>query len=522
MKKILVILYLLLASQYILNAQTFNVSIDTLHVNLKEIFRPASKVNLTHAVKYKNKYYCFFEERGLYSFKEEEKYFLILERDGTIFRNVKVPKDINNSVYYDFFIRNDSLLSKTYMDHFSFYFDLQNLEWLPINEVDDQVFEDENFKIKYLDFGEWGQTTWFIDKKNSKEYLLDYFGTIINKINSEYYLTTNSEVIMINDPSNLKVSNKNYYYEIVEKERKFHEGTNSIKGSKAIYRDSTIQPFSFEIPMQSIETSFVYKNQLFQLVTDSSKTYIARIENDSLISIQDIGPKFSTYNWYYSYRGNNLSNNGRFLKFKEGINTYGFVEIDNNKIDIHYLKHNIDSLRYIGSDGFEKLLDYVKNNIDNLSLEKANSIEKSLGGINLKSNKKGNAHNGYYPNEKNFKIEGTKEYIKVLDENIAQTTEYFYTSKNNLVKAIFIEWTQTQPYVVRDIIDFAFDEDPSIKNAFIEKFNEIRDIVTLRIGQELNKGTKNSNNVNWHSSEGINFKLYYNGNREIRMIIYKE
>lgn len=524
MKKIIPLLFFFLAFLSAVKAQTFDVSVDTLHLNLKEIIRPASKVDLTHALKYNDKYYCFFEERGLYSFKKEQKYFLIVSNEGAILKNVKVPKEINNTVYYDFFIRNDSLLAKTYMDHFSFYFDLRSLEWKQIEEVDDEVYEDDNFAIKYLDFGEWGQTTWFIDKKTKKEYLLGSSGTIVNKLNDKYYLTNDSKILMIDDPHYLEQSDKSCYYETVEKERKFLECISSLEGANIIYKDSTFQSFSFKKPNQSIATSFVFNEQLFQLVTNITKTYIAKIEKETLIPIQNIGKNYSTYNWYYSYRGNNLENNYRFLKFREDYNKFGFIEIENNKIDIHYLKHNIDSLNYLGSDGFDKLFDFVTDNIDDFSLDKVKNIEESIGGIDLKSDRKGNIHNGYYPNEKKIKIEGTKEYLKVLDKDIAQTTEYFYTSQNNFVKAIFIEWSQTQPYLSKNIFDFSFDEDPTIIKAFNKKFDNIKKLVSEKIGKETNTKIDDYNNIEltWYSKNGLKIKLYFNNKKQIRMIIYKE
>ncbi|MCH7733345.1 MAG: hypothetical protein IIB44_12705, partial [Candidatus Marinimicrobia bacterium] len=69
----------------------------------------------------------------------------------------------------------------------------------------------------------------------------------------------------------------------------------------------------------------VFNNQLLQVYTDNNSTYIAKIKNGKIVPIQNLGKKYSIFNWYNSYRGNNLNNYSRFLKFKEDNNTYGFI-----------------------------------------------------------------------------------------------------------------------------------------------------------------------------------------------------
>ena len=522
--RLIKIFFFLLIFQFDLNAQTFKVTVDTLFLNIKDIARPATRVNLTHAVKYNDKYYCFLKENGLYSFKIETRYFLIISNSGTILNNIEVPKEIKNTVYFDFFIRNDSLLAKTYMDHESFYFDLNKMDWTKIKEVDDRVYEDKTFAIAYLDFGEWGQSTWFIDKRTQKEYILGSCGTNVNLLDGKYYLTNGAELREIENPLNLKLCGNEYYYQMVEKETKFHEGSNSFIGSKVIYKDTTFSPWSFKEPKQTIITSFVANNQFFQLFSDSISTFIGKIENEKLIPVQNIGKKYSTFDWHYSYRGNNLDNNSRFLKFNENNNTFGFIEIQNTNIAIHYLKHNLDSLNYLGSDGFENLLELLKINPSNILFEQVTNIEKKLGGTDLRNDRVGISHNGYYPktyNSTNFK---TKEFVKVEDENIAQKTEYLYSASDNCVKSIFIEWSLTEPYNQTNSFDI-FNEKPEISKRFCDKQNGIIKIITKQLGFDPKK--KNRGNgyfeFSWTSNSGIEIFLYgsdsFDGKKEIRMII---
>jgi hypothetical protein len=522
--RLLYLFLLLLTIPFGTRSQSFIISTDTLFLDIKEIARPATRVHLTHAVKYNANYYCFFEEDGLYSFKRT-RYFLIISKNGKILNNIEVPEEIENTIYFDFFLRNDSLLAKTYMDHESFYFDINILEWNNIAEADDRVYEDSNYKITYLDFGEWGQTTWFIDKQTKKEYILGTRGTIVNLLNNKYYLTNGFEVIEIDNPSNLKFCDTEYYYEIIEKENEFHEGSNSYIGAKVVYIDTTYNPWGFKKPKQTIITSFVSNNQLFQLYSDSNSTFIGKIENEKIFPVQSIGKKYSTYNWFYSYRGQNLDNNCRFLLFVKDNNTFGFIEIHNDKIDIHYIQHNLDSLKYLGTDGFENLLELTEVNDKTLSLEQIRSLEQEIGGIDMKTDRTGISHNGYYPKVYGLMNVKTKEFIKVENKYIAQKTEYLYTGSDHKIKSIFIEWSSTEQYNENGSFNLFKDDNPETIEHFKRKQNDIVKIINSQSGLEPKKKNRGNGNIeySWISKNGLEIVLYgsdtFEGKKEIRMII---
>lgn len=343
MLKIKIFLIFILLGHLGLNAQTFDVSIDTMYVDIKEIARPTSTIDLTHAVKFNDKYYCFFNEQGLYSFKIETKYFLIISGKGEILNNIEVPEVIKSSVYFDFFIRNGRLLVKTYMDHDCFSFDLNKLKWNKIKELDDQVYKDNNFKITYLDFGEWGQSTNFIDKQTKKKYTLDVYGTIVNNINDKYYLTNSHGIIEVEDPRKLKQVKINLFRRIFKKRIDINERPIYTIGSEVIFKDTIClshSNYSLEMPERYIITSFVTNNQFYQLFSDTNSTNVVQIVNGQLIPIQRIEKKLETFNWNYSYRGNNIDNSSRFIKFKENNDLFGFIEINNLKINIRYFVFN--------------------------------------------------------------------------------------------------------------------------------------------------------------------------------------
>ncbi len=349
-------------------------------------------------------------------------------------------------------------------------------------------------------------------------------GTTVNKINADYYLTGGTVVRKIANPRQLKQAEKEYYYNEVEKERNFYEGTTSQIGSYTIYEDTTYSPWSFEEPKEYIITSFVSNNNLFQLYSDSSQTYIGKIDNKKLIPIQDLNKKYHSYNWHYSYRGENLGNSSRFIKFREDNNTYGFIQINNNMIDIRYLIHNQDSLNHVNNDGFSNLLEVILNEPDSFSMEIANSLEEAIEGVDMKDYRTNISHNGYYPKKYSTQEIKTTRFIKVVNKYIAQEAEYLNVVQDNLVKSIFIEWAKTEPYNQSNSFIF-FDDDKEIEQCFLLKLRELENTITEKTNVKPKKEDRGNDYIKltWTLKNAMTIKLYgsenFKGAKEIRMII---
>lgn len=145
--------------------QSFNATSINIDLGIKGLITPTTKVGLTHAVKYKDEFYCFFEEVKRDDSRRDIKFCFVFSGTGKDLKKIEVPDDIQNTIYYDLFVKNNNVFVKTYMDSKTFYFDTQKLKWVKTKNADDLIFEDEKFYVYSLDFGEWGGKTWFKDKK---------------------------------------------------------------------------------------------------------------------------------------------------------------------------------------------------------------------------------------------------------------------------------------------------------------------------------------------------------------------
>jgi hypothetical protein len=313
----------------------FIISIDTLHINLKPYVN-TDKVSLTHAVKFRETYYCYFTDKN----ESYSKYFFAISNKGVVEKEIKLPKDLTDCYYLDLFVLHDTIFSKPYMNDKSYYLNLHNSTWIETAEPDDVIYEDGRFYVTCLDFGEWGSTTWFKDKSSGKEYELASSSENIIRIDSSYYISGGIRVLKIENPLNLKHCDEDYYYQIIKK-KEYSEGTNSLIGTEPVYDDTIYSYWSIKKPKLSIETSFKVDNKRFYLCSDCVKTFIAKLENKKMISIQSLEKKYVTFDWPYSYRCKIQNDDFQLLKFgNETGSADGFVEIKENKINIRYLKLN--------------------------------------------------------------------------------------------------------------------------------------------------------------------------------------
>jgi len=298
---------------------------------------------MTHALKYQDKFYVLFEQ----SFLEHGNYsrLLYIFSSGKIEKIIDLPQKIGVG-YLDFFVKNDSIIIKPYMETKYYYFDTLDLIFKEIEKIDDLIFEDEKFYVYSLDFGEWGGMTWFKEKKTDIEYYIEIATPLVNKIDSAYYLTTYYEVIKINNPLQLNKCDNDLFYENFERKGKEFYLYNESADYSVIYNDTTYPYFTPNFPFKykpRIVSSFAWQNELFHIYETDSITYIAKIENNSIKPIEIIDKELFFYNYHASYRCRNIKGNNELLKFRtKDEHLFGLMEMVDNTIFIHYIVNQAD------------------------------------------------------------------------------------------------------------------------------------------------------------------------------------
>lgn len=282
------------------------------------------KINgdLRKATYFNDKYYCMFETNRENTTKSLKK-MVVLDKNGTFVEDVFIPGGIQNMIYYDIRIENDSLfLQRAQFDEENFVLGKYVADFQPTETRAFKTYEDEQFNVYSTCRGEWGGTVFFQDKNTNE--LFEGSSTcpiVINKIGNEYYVTNYMGHMMgfasinkISDPRKLEKSEWNF-------KRRF--GSRNQKGIEKV-----LDTMNFYIP-----TSFVANNKLVHIYNDDNGTYIAEIENGKMKPVYTFDFKF------YPQFNQQLENGKQVLPFEIAESGKdGILLIDGNNLNFKFLR----------------------------------------------------------------------------------------------------------------------------------------------------------------------------------------
>lgn len=487
----------------------YSLHVDTIYVDIKG--------EMTHALRYGDKLYVLFEQKVL-KYGGYGKRWLYIFANGQLERFLDCPQEME-AVYLDFYEKNDSLILKPYMDKQSYYLDLKNYQWTKIEKTDDLIFEDEKFQVYSLNFGEWGGKTWFKEKKTGQEYVLEATTPLVNRIDSTYYLTSSFRVLKIENPRLLNKCSEDITYENIESTGKFYSWYGEPIGFDIVYKDTTFDYFDFSYKPK-IVSSFVLNNELLHVYETDTATYIARVENNSIKSIQKIIENIRFYNWYYSYRCKNLKGNNELLKFRtKDEQLFGLLEIIGNEIHVNYIYNKaLLEPRIVGVKRADRIfinrLNVILPEFNNLELSKIDSIEHAWGSFDITPNHKIGIGDSWNP--KNHAIDTCRSYLIKEDSIISNSIMYYSTKETDLVRVVTINWAYEQDFLNPDSEELA-------KKSFDTKVKFLIDYISQNIGKQTQRIDKrNYYKISWVTPTGIVLELSNNTNYySTRLVIYE-
>jgi len=172
------------------------------------------------------------------------------------------------------------------------------------------IYEDSIYVVSKTCNGEFGGKVIFKSKKTGIEYFTESTcPLVVHKLNNKYYVTStllhltgSSSVIEICDPE--KIGGDSIY----------------LKGIKIIA----------SIIGTTTLSSFPYKGELYHIMADYDKTYLAKIENNKYVTIDTVSNKsIRTYNPRVF-----VTDNGHFITFFNYRDVEGYIDIFENQITV--------------------------------------------------------------------------------------------------------------------------------------------------------------------------------------------
>lgn len=292
----------------------------------------ALDANVQTTIFYKNHYYCLTESKQLICLNHK------LEVD------TEITNSINQMQFNFSYLSGDTLIAERYINDSTaktYYLD-ENQKWQPTTKTPSRkpFFEDERFVVSTCCMGEFGGAIFFTDKTSKRVYSCPLTcARIINKVNGSYYVTNTlahmagfTGVLKIEDPTRLyelkddSLKNScNWYMHFLNNEdpyesvKQFKIGTQRILDTLGVL----------------IMTSFVHENQLYHLNTDFKKTFISKIQGDSLLLVDSI---FNKPLWSFE-PGNEKYESMHLCSFNYR-EASGFFTISNDTISIITFDHD--------------------------------------------------------------------------------------------------------------------------------------------------------------------------------------
>ncbi|RAJ12972.1 hypothetical protein [Olleya aquimaris] len=292
----------------------FKISKDTFDFSIIGDLRKVTYFN--------DKYFCMFETNRENTSKSLKK-MVVLNKNGNFVEDVFVTEGIQNMIYYNIRIENDSLfLQRAQFDEENFVLGKYVTDFQPTETRAFKTYEDEQFNVYSTCRGEWGGTVFFQDKKTNELYEgSSTCPIVVNKIGTEYFVTNYmghmigfASVNKISDPRKLEKSEWDF-------KRRF--GSENQKGIEKV-----LDTMDFYIP-----TSFVAKSKLLHIYNDDNGTYIAEIENGKMKPIYTFDFKF------YPQFNQQLENGKQVLTFEVAeTEKDGILIIDGNKLSFKFLR----------------------------------------------------------------------------------------------------------------------------------------------------------------------------------------
>lgn len=487
MKILLPILAILLGN--ICSGQSLNISSDTTEVEIPGDVRPW--------IAYKDLILAYYETNTPYSSKGELHFYIIDSKDKTK-KKIFVPEELQAN-YIDLYVRNDTVYTTEYWDQKTYYLDFHSYEWVKTKKGYDLIYEDEEYYVTSLDFGEWGGSTWFINKETKNQFEIGVTTPIINLFEGDYYIEPGRTVYRLSDPTELKASDSPYEYEKVVGnligEGSFFAPSNSLEGLEVMFQDTTTH---WESDFY-IATSFIQDDQLYYLCVDSNELYVGQIENMEMRKVYEFDNDLRPLRWHYHYRNRIQNNVFQSLQFTTASdNIHGLFIFKEEELQMKFIKNSY-RIPVLGQTAsvkwFQDHFEFYYIGIDDLYLSTVDSIENQYSAIDITPRHKMST---YLKPE--IDLETPRCYRKIEDSLIVLETQYYYTASNDKIHIIQFEWDENRLFETG--FRFVPDEQNESYLALAKKLEMVKTFLIQNFG-EPNSDRKGPNwmESNWETEK---------------------
>jgi hypothetical protein len=316
MKQIIFILALFFPS--ICFSQNISIEIDTLEISVYG--------QLTETAVFEDNFYFIFQSKRRNT-SGKYKSMKVFDLNGNFIENVFLPLPAISMPYYDLRVNNQRLYLKqeSSLSDKTYLLEKYVANFNQISDTLVNIYEDSSFKIYPNCNGEWGASTYFENKLDGKVYEFSSSCTYnFEKANQGYLLTNSSEIVVIENPTELYESQLTFDRSYLDK---LNQGVDTL--------------FKSDLDLY---TTFEVNNELVVIYGDSIDTYIGKLNDQKLNKIYNFSHPYSFSNWFKDnqsdvqilkmYTYDSITELGGLIGYK----MLGLLLINDGKIRLYYIK----------------------------------------------------------------------------------------------------------------------------------------------------------------------------------------
>lgn len=314
--------------------ETNKISIETPYVSIEidTIVLQTEKECLA-AIQFDDKFYAYELNQGYNLFT--------FDLEGDFITSSLLPDKIDRYWMLNYAKKDNQLLVIDYShrDISMYQLDTKLNIFKEIKNSEAPIYEDEQFMVLKTTHGEWGGMVYFLDKKTKKIYRGHSNTAInVNKFNGNYYVTnylghllSRSSVYQINDPRKMEL------FKGTKRDLINNSAENSeIERYKKDGMICLVDTFSMHVIC-----SFIHKGRMLQMWNEypsCNKIYLTEIVDNKLEHRYTFDFKTQVDYLYNFKKDRHFLNFSILEKETEENKQFGTIEIDNEKIKIHFLK----------------------------------------------------------------------------------------------------------------------------------------------------------------------------------------
>ena len=418
----------------------------TVMLDLQEELPPQTEVELVAAVEYHGRYYCLFDYNASFILKRESLFYAI---DANTLEVTRLAAPTSGHHYSDhLFVLHDTLfldLRDSWEDH-DYYFDTANNQWVECSEVEDIVYEDDDYRVYGIYHGEFGMVTWFRDRRSEHEYALMDLGAV-RRVGDTFYIVSANLIRSVTvdqlekakpSPTDHLQAEKDYYIAC------YYDRTTWLEAD-TVYSDPRYDWFeTYEGIFHDtlICGSLVSGDGLLLLVDKPDGTTLMRIAGSH--ELQTVKPLAERYKWISGARCVNGQGNRLLEYFQQDAFSAGVLDIVDTQVRVLNIRHNIDTVRVQPDDGLEVLLDYLRDHWDGLTDKKIREFECSRGTTYITP--RSIERNSYFQDVGFGKGHRVYLFYRRVDTLYSLETEYCVRESDGRVRAVFFSFIDPMPY----------------------------------------------------------------------------